>query len=151
MADIADKDELELHDLGFVLKQANGKFEIRGAINDRLVATLQRRDGVPRWIANYKMSRDAAGDTDKKLWVNSGYGMGSKAPFVNLTFPGGEVVQMSPDEAREIALNLLQAAQASITDAFIVEWTQQKLNLGLDKAAVLLNDYRTWVKERGSE
>lgn len=150
MSDITDKDELELHDLGFTIKhrsKVNGIFPYFAIldINNKEVAQLGARSQLRNWIANYKMGM-AQADKNKKFWVTSGYGMGNKAPFVNLTMPGGEVVQMAPEDAEDLAQNLIQCAAASRTDAFVVEWSQEKLNLGLDKAAYLLNDYRAWVK-----
>lgn len=37
----------------------------------------------------------------KTFWVRSMYGANTKQPIVVITMPGGESVQMRPDEARE--------------------------------------------------
>ena len=64
--------------------------------------------------------------------------------FVQIKGEGG---QMTPDEARDLALNLLQAAEAADTDALIARWVKQYVG-GDDRAvAVLLTELR---KMRGA-
>ena len=64
----------------------------------------------------------------KNILVSSGYGGNTKKPFVMIEGDSiDEAIQMSPIEARDLALNLLQCADAAESDAFIVEFTQNEL------------------------
>lgn len=85
---------------------------------------------------------------EKAFWVTSMYGMKNQAPLVTLTVPDGGMHQMSPDEARSLAANLVHAAEASEQDGFIIEWAQQKLGLDLEQATMVLGDYRDWRQAR---
>lgn len=62
------------------------------------------------------------------LLVTSGYGHNTREPFVMIE--GDHIdspIQMSPDEARAFAQNLLQAAEGAETDAFIFEFSNNFL------------------------
>jgi hypothetical protein len=54
----------------------------------------------------------------------------------------GAVGQMTPDEARDLALNLLQAAEAAQTDALILRFVRDALDGDERAAAVLLGELR---------
>lgn len=54
----------------------------------------------------------------------------------------GAVGQMTPAEARDLALNLLQAAEAAETDSLILRFVRDALNGDERHAAVLLNELR---------
>lgn len=82
------------------------------------------------------------GEPLKTLWVTSMYGQKTRQPIVVLTMPAGETLQMQPEEAREIAGNILQAAEAAETDAFIYEHFKAVARLTDDQCAVLLNEFR---------
>jgi hypothetical protein len=92
------------------------------------------------------MSREA--DPPKIFWVRSMYGAHTKQPIVIITVPGGESVQMRPDEARDLAKNILSCAEAAEQDGFLVEWSQAELDCSPQQAASLLNEYRTWRRRR---
>lgn len=49
---------------------------------------------------------------------------------------------MSPDEARQLALSILQSAEAAEQDAFMMHFLSE--NIGVDKAAVVLTEFRKW-------
>lgn len=82
--------------------------------------------------------------SEKTFWVTSLYGFNTKQPRVNFAMPGGEMVQMSPAEARDLAHNLLSCADAAESDAFIVEWLQGTLGLEERQSAQILHDFRLW-------
>lgn len=84
------------------------------------------------------------------ILVSSGYGANTRQPFVELELELRDdgTIQISPDEARDLASNLFQAAEASESDAFLVEFHTEKAELPLEKAAALLDMYRRWRKER---
>lgn len=83
--------------------------------------------------------------SESEFHVTSGYGHNSREPFVQMQCPN-PVVQMSPENARDLALNLLQAAEAAYSDAFLVEF------LGAIEsetvAAGLLIEFRKWREQK---
>jgi hypothetical protein len=88
------------------------------------------------------------------IMVTSGYGGNSRQPFVEIkTDKLKAPLQLSPEEARDLALNLLSAAEASEQDAFIVEFHSafiegsevEKRNVG----ASMLIEFRKWRDEHG--
>ena len=94
-----------------------------------------------------------------RLDVSTIFGHGSQKPIVELRLPRPvtshpeherkrNLVQLSVDEARDLALNLLQAAESAVQDAFIVDF--MKLRIGLDErqVAALLAEYRTMRRDR---
>lgn len=85
-----------------------------------------------------------------RIEVSTIYGHKHKMPIVEIRFPKQppdtpkerrNLVQLSVDEARDLALNLLGAAESAIQDAFVVEFSQE---LGLDErqAIMLLRAFR---------
>lgn len=77
------------------------------------------------------------------LWASSGFGYHSKKPFVAIHWKD-VVQQMSPESAREFALNILCVAEAAEQDAFIVSWAQQEIGADDSSAARLLQAFRQW-------
>lgn len=66
-------------------------------------------------------------------------------PGVIVTVNGADfTVNMTPDSARELAGNLLRAAEAAETDAFIVSFFQNKIGVKQAEAILLLRDFREW-------
>jgi len=82
------------------------------------------------------------------LFATSIYGMEQRKPFVNLRHQDW-VVQITPVEAREWALNILECAEASEQDAFLVEFLSDNLNLELEVAVRVLHEYRGWRERKG--
>lgn len=80
-----------------------------------------------------------------------------KRPFVTLgianpTESANPIVQMSSDQAREIALQILEAADASESDGFIAAFAQQQLGASQEQAAALLQEFRRYRERlRGKE
>ena len=90
----------------------------------------------------------------KTINVTSGYGGNTHQPFVEIkTNKLKEPLQISPEEARDLAANLLQAAEAAEQDAFIVEFhsefiegtPQKKSTFG----ASMLVEFRKWRDVHG--
>ena len=69
--------------------------------------------------------RDGAGDT---ISVSSTYGAKTKRPFVAVTW-GEQVAQLPPDSARQLAIDILESAEASISDAFLMEWLAERVGV----------------------
>ena len=82
---------------------------------------------------------------DKTILVSSGYGGNTRRPFVMIE---AEVLdrplQLSPDEARALAANLLQAAEGAESDAFIFEFVKNELHQNDMTSAQMLLAYRAW-------
>lgn len=88
-------------------------------------------------------------DDEELIIVGSGYGHKSHQPFVEITVEGYRV-QLSPENAQEIGNNLIQAAEAALSDAFFVEYMSDVI--GTDKgAAVILGEFRIWRGARRDE
>lgn len=81
---------------------------------------------------------------EKVFWVRSMYGHKHRQPAVVFTMPGGETVQMSPAEARELAGNVLACAEAAEGDAFTFEFLREKTGISEESAAQVLHDFRGW-------
>lgn len=75
--------------------------------------------------------------------VQSGYGARTQAPFVELQI-GDYAIQMAPPKARELAMLLLEAAEASETDALIMGIFRDDEPLG----AQLCGIFRNWRDKR---
>lgn len=91
----------------------------------------------------------------KMINVTSGYGGNTRQPFVEIKAEKlKEPMQLSPEEARDLAANLLQAAEAAEQDAFIFEFhsefveegtPEEKINIG----ASMLSAFREWRDAHG--
>lgn len=88
------------------------------------------------------------------IHVESGFGANTRQPFVEIkTDKLKEPMQLSPEEARDLAQNLMQAAEASEQDAFIFEFHSEfiggseieKMNIG----ASMLSEFRKWRYAHG--
>lgn len=97
-----------------------------------------------------------------KLDVSTIYGHGSQQPIVELRLPKPSkkqplaeqqrnLIQLSVDEARDLALNLLQAAESAIGDAFLVDFMTQKIGLDMPAVAHLLADFRQMRRDRQND
>ncbi len=76
--------------------------------------------------------------------VSSGYGHNTREPFVQIEmeYPKDHPLQLHPDEARDLAANLLQAAEAAEVDSFIFEFISKELHAGDNAGANILMEYR---------
>jgi mitochondrial fission protein ELM1 len=81
--------------------------------------------------------------------VTSGYGANTQQPFVAITVGAKDFhTQMSPEQAIEIAHNLLHAAESSLTDAFLVTFLRDRVGSEMPQVVGLLNEFRQWREER---
>ncbi len=80
------------------------------------------------------------------VWtVVSGFGHNTQQPFVEVIVRPQEIVtQMSPESARELAINLLAAADAAESDAFLVSFVRDRIGADERSAAGILFDFREW-------
>jgi hypothetical protein len=90
------------------------------------------------------------GSRSGEFSVSSIYGYASKKPYVNVEVSVSPM-QMSPGKAREVALMLLEAADAAESDAVMIGYARDVLGLGEAESAKLLNQLRQYRdKQRGS-
>jgi hypothetical protein len=81
--------------------------------------------------------------------VSTGFGYRSQAPYVQVLIEAADfMTQMSPENARELAINLLCAAEAVEGDAFLVSFLRKKVGANDASIASILQDFRAW---RGGE
>lgn len=59
------------------------------------------------------------------ILVESMYGINTKQPLVKLTI-GELLLQISPDHARDLAISLIDAAEAAEHDAWLFEFTKEQ-------------------------
>lgn len=94
-----------------------------------------------------------------KLEVSTIYGHGTQRPIVELRLPRPlrslpekekqrNLIQLSVEEARDLALNLIQAAESAVQDAFIVDFFGTRIGLEPAQVGALLNDFRTLRRDR---
>jgi hypothetical protein len=82
--------------------------------------------------------------------IASGFGMNSKQAFVTIALSSpvetaNPAVQLATHQARQIAMQILEAADAAESDGFVLEWLMTGTSgLSEGQAAALLNDFRAW-------
>lgn len=84
------------------------------------------------------------------LWHQSGVNAAGE-PFVQLLKGETVIGQMTPEEARDHAHAMLEAAEAAEQDAFIYDWVQNRVGCGREQAAGLLVDFRRYRAERSNK
>ncbi len=85
------------------------------------------------------------------LHVTSSFGHHVQKPFVAITTHGKELqVQLSPREARALAMHLLQAAAAAESDAFLITFLRKKIG-DIDHHLItsILHDCKNWREQNG--
>ena len=82
--------------------------------------------------------------------VTSNFGHRTQKPFVMVTVGAKDfTTQMSPAEARDLALNLLMCADASESDAFLITFLRKRVGADDKAIAGVLQDFRQWREENG--
>ncbi len=81
------------------------------------------------------------------LFAESSVSRTTGEPRVQLSHDGRQFAQVSPDEARAWALNVLEAAEAAEQDAFLVAFHRDRFDLIADSMAII-RAYRVWRDER---
>lgn len=107
-------------------------------------------DGDARRLAMIaaQFRREAAGRTPADpLSVLGIVSFQTGQPFVHLRW-GENVGQLTPDEARQHALLILEAAQNAVADAAITGWAKDELELDPERAAQLLDAHRRYRADR---
>lgn len=84
---------------------------------------------------------------DSELWINSIYGSKAREPFVEFHYQD-TVIQFSPEKAREVAMMLLESAEAAEQDGFLIEWAEKECGATEEGAVKILAFYREWREKR---
>jgi len=91
------------------------------------------------------------GDRRGEFSVSSIYGYATQKPYVNIEVSMSPM-QCSPAKAREMALMLLESADASESDSVLIGYAKDVLDLDDQRAAQLLNQFRQYrEKQLGTE
>jgi hypothetical protein len=84
------------------------------------------------------------------LWHQSGVNAKGE-PFIQL-FQDNEIIcQLTPEQARDHAKNILEATEASEQDAFMLNFLQEKVGLDVGRAMQVIVDFRAWREARGKK
>jgi hypothetical protein len=79
------------------------------------------------------------------FYVSAGFGGNTQQPFVQVLIEAADfVTKMSPGEARGLALNLLECADAAESDAFLITFLRQRVAASDEAIAQVLEDFRQW-------
>lgn len=85
---------------------------------------------------------------DKEFFVETIFGFNTRQPLVRISYgPEGfarEICQIPPEDAISFAMNLLQASQASLTDAFLISFLEQRVGAEPQAVAGILKEFRDW-------
>lgn len=76
-----------------------------------------------------------------KIEIETLYGANTRKSYVRLRW-GKESGQLTPDEAREHALKLLDAAAVAEQDELTVRFFMEKMESSIEQAAMVLQDFR---------
>lgn len=76
--------------------------------------------------------------------VTTLYGRAAKLPLVQIEVPQGKA-QLTIEETEDLARNLVHAAEASLTDAFLIEFLRgPALELEDNAVWAIINQFREW-------
>lgn len=87
---------------------------------------------------------------ERVLWHQSGVNKNGE-PFVQLLMNDEPICQLTPEEARDHAKNVLEATEASEQDAFMFSFMQEKVGLDVNRAMQVIVDFRKWREARGKK
>ena len=83
--------------------------------------------------------------------VSTGFGHRTRQPYVQVLIEAADfMTQMAPADARALAINLLQAAEAAEGDAFLISFLRRKVGANDEAVAGILQEFRNW-RERTAQ
>jgi len=85
------------------------------------------------------------------FYAVSGFGRETQQPFVQLSYNGRVLSQMSPEDAFRFAHNVAAVAEASLSDAFLFTFMLGKIGLDEREAAGMMMEFREWRIERAEK
>lgn len=74
--------------------------------------------------------------------IQAFFGMRTKQPIVKFPWPSREELQLNLDQARSHAANMLGAAEAAETDAFLRHFMRDKIQVGDTEAQGMVLEFR---------
>ncbi len=80
------------------------------------------------------------------IFIESGVSAFTSEPFITLAW-GDERGQLTVAEARAHAFALLEACEAATSDAFLFHFARERVGMEVERAAVLLADFRAYRGE----
>lgn len=86
----------------------------------------------------------------KVIQVTSMFGANTRKPLVRVELDDTAVI-ISPSEARNLGLNLLMAAEAALSDAFLHSFVMRLTDGDEAAATVLMSEFRDWRLGHDSE
>jgi hypothetical protein len=109
-------------------------------------------EAVAAAVFEAAMGRRVGTGEEQKINVQSGFGVRTREPFVTITLPGSEpTVQLLAHEARDLAVNLLEAAEGALTDGLIVEFFTRQGGMKLEEVAPILTALRAYRTRKSKE
>lgn len=89
--------------------------------------------------------------TGEAIWVKSMFGANTRKGLVELQV-GSEHRTLTPDEARDLAANLVAGAAAAESDEYLVHFLHTRAGLPFEQAASVLMDFRAYRnREEGTD
>lgn len=90
--------------------------------------------------------------TGRTIWCTSIFGAKTGRGLVQVTEQQSEMnMIISPDEARDLANNLINAAHAAEHDAFLVDFLTDTVGVPREKAILTMLDMRKWRKAQAEK
>lgn len=84
------------------------------------------------------------------LWHQSGVNIKGE-PFVQLMQDDKVICQLSPEQARDHAKNVLEATEASEQDAFLLDFFTKQVGADPPHAMQIIKEFRKWREARGKK
>jgi hypothetical protein len=86
---------------------------------------------------------------EKEFIVKTIFGLETQQALVEMSCePGGFRVQMYAEEAINLGQSLIEVAQASLTDAFLVGFLREKVGADDKSVMLVLQQFREWREKR---
>jgi hypothetical protein len=73
--------------------------------------------------------------------VSTIFGLRTQKPIVRVEAPALDM-QMAPDDARRLGMNLIRAAEAAVSDALMMRFLREKIDAPPDAAVAVLAEWR---------
>lgn len=85
--------------------------------------------------------------TEHNIWINSLCSHRTMEPLVAIHMDDF-TIQVTPDKAREVGRMLMECAEASEQDAFMLHFVQKELAQDINTAGQMLMMFRKWREDR---
>jgi hypothetical protein len=88
--------------------------------------------------------------SERTIWHQSGVNKRGE-PFIQFMLDDQVICQLTPEEARDHAKNVLEATEASEQDAFMLHFLTERVGTDREKAMAVIVDFRQWREARGKK